>query len=154
MKRQCHQCGEDRGGGTIFLAAVPTSGTVAGLRRRACRRRAGPPGGTWEGDTVSGGLKPVLLSIRSNPRLLGGTTGNVMGPPAEGWAEPACVGKGRRFSPLPPYPRPPYMVAAPEVKPPSDFRLGLPHSLHFPEEKGRHRSWSASTGSLSPAGLN
>lgn len=80
MKRQCHQCGEDRGGGTIFLAAVPTSGTVAGLRRRACRRRAGPPGGTWEGDTVSGGLKPVLLSIRSNPRLLGGTTGNVMGP--------------------------------------------------------------------------
>lgn len=71
------------------------------------------------------------------------------GAPAEGWAEPACVGKGRRFSPLPPH-----MVAAPEVKPPSDFRLGLPHSLHFQEEKGRHRSWSASTGSLSPAGLN
>ena len=50
-------------------------GTAAGLRRRACRRRAGPPGGTWEGDTVSGGLKPMLLSIRSNPRLLGRTTG-------------------------------------------------------------------------------
>lgn len=153
MKRQCHQCREDRGGGTIFLAAVPTSGTVAGLRRRACRRRAGPPGGTWEGDTVSGGLKPLLLSMQQSSAS-GRDHGERDGAPAEGWAEPACVGKGRRFSPLPPYPRPPYMVAAPEVKPPSDFRLGLPHSLHFPEEKGRHRSWSASTGSLSPAGLN
>lgn len=29
---------------------------------------------------MSRGLKPELLSIRSNPRLLGGTTGKVMGP--------------------------------------------------------------------------
>lgn len=67
-------------GETVFLEAVPTWGLDAGLWRRASRRRAGPPGGTWEGDTLSGGLKPMLLSICSNPRLLGGTTENVMEP--------------------------------------------------------------------------
>ena len=65
-------------GETVFLEAVPTWGLDAGLRRRASRRRAGPPGGTWEGDTLSGGLKRMLLSIRSNPRLPGGTTETVM----------------------------------------------------------------------------
>ena len=138
-------------GETVFLEAVPTWGLDAGLRRRASRRRAGPPGGTWEGDTLSGGLKPVLLSIRSDPRLLGGTTETVM----ERWrrdgrSQPVWVTAEGSFPFL--------LMRGLWLLLQKSASLRLPsrvtYSLHLPEEKGRDRSWSASTGSLSPAGLS
>lgn len=78
MKMQCHQRGTEAEEPCSWRRFPPWERPLA--VEEGLRRRAGPPGSTWEGDSVSRGLKPVLLSIRSNPRLLGGTTGKVMGP--------------------------------------------------------------------------
>lgn len=134
----------NRGGGTVFLAAVPTLGTAAGCGGRPAeeglRRRGGPPGSTWGGDTVSRGLKPVLLSIHSNPRLLGGTTEKVMGPwRRDGRSQPVWGKAEDSVSVLLILGLRTWLLLQ-KSSLQFDFRLGFLHGLHFPEEKGRDRS--------------
>ena len=92
-------------------SAAPTQ--VAGRR---AEEESGPSRRPSEGDTSSGGLKPVSPCVRTAPRPSGGSTGWVIrprrkdgqGPPVEGTAAPA-LGVAAEDARRPP------VDAAPEV---------------------------------------